>query len=740
MTKVPKTKKHKKPLSSPSSLNLSFTNIRGLRSNFSSVESYLLQSSPDLLALCETNLSSAVPSCDLSVDGYLPLIRKDSNNHMLGLGIYIHKNSPICRETRFESTDYSFMCFCLAQLHSIAFLFVLYRSPSSQDCTILDVISDQIDQALSLYPSANIVVVGDFNAHHTDWLGSSVSDSAGVKALNFCLSQSLTQIVNFPTRFPDNPNHLPSPLDLCLVLDPSQCSISPHSPLGTSDHGLISLKLLSNSSTSSESPYHRTTYNYLKADWDSFRDFLRDGPWVEIFRLPADKCASYITSWIQAGMESFIPSRRFQVKPHSSPWFSSHCAVAISNRNRYFHIYQQNNSPENRHLFTIARNHCKKVLSDAKARYSQVIKSRISSQKLGSRDFWRIFNSINNKGKSVIPSLLYGSDFVTSPKDKAELFAKNFSSISSLDSTSCVLPDIAVKQVDPLLDIRITSASVSKVISCLDSSTACGPDNIPVVVLQRCSLELSSILSKLFNKCLSESCFPLCWKAASVIPIFKNSGERSDSSNYRPISLLPVISKVFESLINKHLISHLESNNLLSDHQYGFRSSRSTADVLTVITDRFYRALDRGGEVKAIALDISKAFDKVWHAGLFHKLSSYGVAGNVFKIIESFLSNRSIKVVLDGQHSSSHPVTSGVPQGSILGPILFLIYINDLPDILTSKVALFADDTTIYSCHDKKPTLSDCLEGVSELEKDLTSATAWGSQWLVNFNSDKTQF
>ena len=154
MTKVPKTIKHKKPSSSPSSLYLSFTNIRGLRSNFSSVESYLLQSSPDLLALCETNLSSAVSSCDLSVDGYLLLVHKDSNSHMLGLGIYICKNSPICRETRFESNNYSFMCFRLAPLHSITFIFILYRSPSSQDCTFFDVISDHIDQALSLYPSA----------------------------------------------------------------------------------------------------------------------------------------------------------------------------------------------------------------------------------------------------------------------------------------------------------------------------------------------------------------------------------------------------------------------------------------------------------------------------------------------------------------------------------------------------------------------------------------------------------
>ena len=121
MTKIPKNIKHKKPSSPPKFFNLSFTNIQGLRSNFSSVESYLLQNSPDLLALCETNLNPAVSSLDLSVDGYYPLIRKDSDSHMLGLGVYLRSNSPICREIRFESSDYSFMCFRLAPLHSITF-------------------------------------------------------------------------------------------------------------------------------------------------------------------------------------------------------------------------------------------------------------------------------------------------------------------------------------------------------------------------------------------------------------------------------------------------------------------------------------------------------------------------------------------------------------------------------------------------------------------------------------------
>ena len=321
--------------------------------------------------------------------------------------------------------------------------------------------------------------------------------------------------------------------------------------------------------------------------------------------------------------------------------------------------------------------------------------------------FWKIYNSVFNKGKSTVPPLFHGSDVLTSSKDKAELLAQKFSINSTLDATGHGV-GVFPSRCDLFLDnLLITSTPVAKAISNLDPSTASGPDNIPIIVLQKCSPELSAILSKLFNNCLTESSFPSNWKTASVVPIFKNSGNGSDTLHYRPISLLNIISKVFESLINKALVSHMESNGLFSDTHYGFRSARSTADLLTLITDKIYHALVKCGEAKLIALDISKAFDEVWHKGLFHKLRSYGVSGKVFDIIKSFLSNRSLKVVLDGQHSLIFRITSGVPQGSILGPILFLIFINDLPDNPLSKVAIFADNTSLYSCLNEKSNLSD---------------------------------
>ena len=289
------------------------------------------------------------------------------------------------------------------------------------------------------------------------------------------------------------------------------------------------------------------------------------------------------------------------------------------------------------------------------------------------------------------------------------------------------------------INISITPKMVNKVITNLDSSKASGPDFIPVVVLKNCEPELSYILAKLFNKCLKESCFPDCWKVSSVVPVFKNVGERSTAKNYRPVSLLSVVSKVFEKLVNNRIVDHLEKCGLFSDFQYGFRSSRSTADLLTVVSDRIARAFNRSGATRAVALDISKAFDRVWHAGLLHKLKSYGISGQIFGLISSFLSNRRLRVVLDGKSSEEYPVNAGVPQGSILGPTLFLLYINDLPDDVICNIAIYADDTTLYSKCNQASDLWQQLELASELESDLRDTVDWGRKWLVDFNAGKTQ-
>ena len=386
-------------------------------------------------------------------------------------------------------------------------------------------------------------------------------------------------------------------------------------PLGNSDHVVVSVSIDFPTNSQQDVRFHRIAYDYSRADWDGLRDHLRDVPWEDIFKFGASAAASEFGEWIRVGIDAYIPHRKYQVKSHSSPWFSAACAAAIVHRNHFFRLYQREKSSDSKVKFRQASNRCKSVLEAAKLAYANKRKESITSRKLGSRVFWRIANSVLNKDKSGIPPLFNGPEVLSSASNKAKLFAEIFSLNSNLDDSGVSLPVFPSRTNLKLHNISITPKMVRKVVMNLDLSKASGPDCIPVVVLKICEPELSYILAELFNKCLKESCFPDCWMVSSVVPVFKNVGERSTAKNYCPVSLLSVVSKVFEKLVNNRIVDHPEKCGLFSDLQYGCRSSRSTADLLTIVSDRIARAFNRSGATRAVALDISKDFDRVWHAG-----------------------------------------------------------------------------------------------------------------------------
>ena len=268
--------------------------------------------------------------------GYLPLIRKDSGTHMHVLAVYVKEGLPFAWDFYLENSANSYLCFRLALLHSVSYFFFLYRSLSSALCMVFDSVSSNIDEVLSINPSANVFVFGDFNIHHKDWLTySSGTDRPGELCYNFSISNDLTQIVNFPTQIPDCDSHSPALLDLFLSSDASICSAMAFLSLGNSDHVVVSVSIDFPTNSQQDAPLHRIAYDYSCADWDDLCDHLRDVPREDIFKLSASAAASEFCEWVQVGTDVYIPHRKYHVKPHSSPWFSAACAAAIVHRNHF---------------------------------------------------------------------------------------------------------------------------------------------------------------------------------------------------------------------------------------------------------------------------------------------------------------------------------------------------------------------------------------------------------------------
>ena len=255
------------------------------------------------------------------------------------------------------------------------------------------------------------------------------TDRPGELCYNFSISNDLTQIVNFPTLIPDCDSHSPAVLGLFISSEISICFTMAFPPLGNSDHVVASVSIDFPINPKQDALFHRIAYDYCRADWDGLQDHLRDVPLDDIFNLVFLLLPS-----------EFIPHCKYQVKPHSSPWFSAACAAAVVHRNHFFRLYQQNKSSESKVKFRQASNCYKRNLEATELAYATKTKDSITSPKLGSWDFWRIASSVLNKGKSAIPPLFNSLELLSSASDKARLFAKIFSNNSNLDDSAVSLP------------------------------------------------------------------------------------------------------------------------------------------------------------------------------------------------------------------------------------------------------------------------------------------------------------
>ena len=308
-----------------------------------------------------------------------------------------------------------------------------------------------------------------------------------------------------------------------------------------------------------------------------------------------------------------------------------------------------------------------------------------------------------------------------------EAFASSFSSVYTKHSPNDPFPHQRFNgTIDP---VSFPLHKILKTLQNLNGNTAMGPDNIHPLLLKNCATQLAYPLHIIFTRALDEGLLPSDWKSSMVIPIFKK-GVRYDPLNYRPISLTSVCGKVFERILCEHLTTYLESNSILSPDQFGFRASRSTSDQLLLVYDYVSKHMDDGGVVDVILFDFSKAFDVVVHSLLLSKLQYLGIDGQILQSIHSFLTNRSMRVRVFNQLSTAKPVLSGVPQGSVLGPLLFLVYINSICSSLSCRYKIFADDLKIYACvrYPNKPSLAPSSSNVvqGDINELYSTASSWG--------------
>ena len=313
-----------------------------------------------------------------------------------------------------------------------------------------------------------------------------------------------------------------------------------------------------------------------------------------------------------------------------------------------------------------------------------------------------------------MPPLLVNNIFVLNCSEKVKHFFDFFSNQCKLVANTGVLPPLNVLTEKRLDHITILDSQILPLIRNLNPNKATGSDGISGHMLLLCDESVVLPFKIIFQSILSTSIYPNMWKLANVTPSFKK-GDKQLIENYRPISLLPICGKCFEKIIFNNLYSYLNVNNLITNNQSGFRPGDSTTNQLVYLTNEIHEAFENPHslEVRAVFLDISKAFDKVWHEGLIFKLKQNGISGNLLNLFENYLTNRKQRVFLNGSHSDYNSFESGVPQGSVLGPLLFLIYSNDLEINIYSNIKFFADDTMLYS------VVRDPFLSANDLNHDL---------------------
>ena len=571
--------------------------------------------------------------------------------------------------------------------------------------------------------------MGDYNYPRIDWheqlVRTPVVDTSE-EFLALIQDLFLSQAVLSPTHY--RGEQTANVLDLVFTEGDDIIETLQHSePVGRSHHEVLTWTI---ACRRSRPPTRTIKYCYDRGDYLEMRRELLGVEWEEKLRNKSlEDMWSFIKEKVMEVAGKYIPRiahKNGVTTRKPPPWISPEVRKMLGLKKNEFRRYKKTRDCTDYCKYKKSRN---KAGSEVRRALRSYEKNIVEGSKRNPKLFYKYVNN-KIKGKSLIPNIVRSDgEKIDGSRDKAEEFNKFFTSVFTKEEQNTKPKNLEKEFETSFTSMLISKEDVRRTLLALNPDKSPGPDGIHPRILKECASALDCPLCLLFQKSTEEGRIPEDWKTANISPIHKK-GSRSEVENYRPISLTSCICKVLERLIRKPLLEHLFDNGLVSDRQHGFLPGRSCSTQLLEMMDYCTEVLDRGGSMDIIYFDLAKAFDSVPHRRLLEKLRTCGIDGRMWSWMEDFLVGRRQRVMVDGEESGWAEVDSGVPQGLVLGPVLFLCYINDMPDVVEAMLYLYADDA-------KALREIGSEDDVCLMQRDVDGLQLWADKLLLKINKTK---
>ncbi|PLS49478.1 hypothetical protein CYV29_15670, partial [Carnobacterium maltaromaticum] len=672
----------------------------------------------DVIAITETWLREG-HDWQLNIPGYR-CFRRDREGGKRGGGVALLVKEDITAVLKEGTMEDSSSEAIWAELRNrkgaVTMLGLYYRPPNSEREIEVQICK----QIMERCRSNRVVVIGDFNFPNIDWDSLSVRGPDGAEFVRSIQEGFLEQYVNSPTREG-------AILDLVLGNEPGQVvEVSVGDYFGNSDHNSVSFKILMDKD---ESGPKGKVLNWGKANYTKIRQELGNVDWEQLFegKSTCDMWEAFKERLISV-QERHVPVKmRDRNGKIREPWMTGEI-VRLAKRKKEAYIRSRRlMKDEALKEYRECRTNLKRGIKRAKRGHEISLANRV---KENPKAFYSYIRSKRVTRERIGPLKDKGGKLCVESEKMGEILNEYFASVFTEERD---MTDVEVRNrcLITLGQVGIRREEVLGILKGIKVDKSPGPDGIYPRLLREAREEIAGALTDIFAASLNTGEVPEDWRIANVVPLFKK-GSRDNPGNYRPVSLTSVVGKLLEKILRDRIYSHLEENGLISDRQHGFVQGRSCLTNLIEFFEEVTKLIDEGRAVDVIYMDFSKAFDKVPHGRLMEKVKALGVQGVLARWIKNWLGNRRQRVAVEGSFSKWRRVTSGVPQGSVLGPLLFVIYINDLEESIGGLISKFADDTKIGGVADSE---GDC----QRIQQNIDRLESWAEKWQMEFNQGKCE-